>query len=1030
MGPGVDKMKQYFWDGKSSIEDHLKSLKEARESIKAELYKYSQYLKLFGVVGKVALQGMGVDVDELTKSYNALGDYIEKVQYYVEEKDTDKKKGGSKSDDRLSQLNEIEKSLTEINKKYDELKKKEGDTQALKDVNKLYASQLKQLNKIGKKYGLKFDMPTNFDDLQKYRQQILDVINKLKMKGYEKGAVELEMTIGTDNIDKLQAAVEKQLKELADKISQTKIAKEFYDKILSQTGDMDIAARISLSIFGGTGSELFAQQVEQIKKTFQSGDKNVKIDLSSAIDEKNEIIHYEKLAEIYEKYKNNLIESNADTAKKIIQDGQKASATQIENWEKEYAKAKELSEQRIDIIKKESEARIKIIQSDLPQADKDMLIAASEKNQNQQLADLDVKEFQSSQAYIKMFEDLDNAATRSLVSMREAIKNVIALDKDMKPENMKAMVEALQKIDDELTDRSVFGNFKDGFLGMFKAVKALKAARQNTQAAKSEYAAAKPGLDIEADVAQTDKAAADASVLEQQQQLLAIEAQIAELRANGLEDSEQMQYVLSQQNIAQQNLTSALTWQQRATANVAKTEEKRKKYTDKINAAQEKENEARDASNKSQNKLVKGAKGLKEKVESVKSTIAAIAPLLGDLTEEGTELGDTFTQLLNALDTFCSLMTVAQTLMEAFNVVCDSNPWVAIAAAVLTVANLLAGMSGAAAVRKANKEIEKQKYLLEDLQYAYEKLGDKADESFGSDYINTINAQRRNLYLQYQAYVKQAESEMTKGKKTDNDKVQDYLDSARDALDDIDELASAVSEKMLGSDLASAASDFAQAWLDAYKEFSSVTSAMTDEFEDMIENMVVNSVLGQVMKKALQPAFDMIDSMNESDFYNQSFWENVVKVAQEGAENASNGAQVMMNFLEAAGINLRDTSSELSGVSRDIASASEESINGLAAGINTQNYYIAQMLTYVKAIALGDSNMALGPTDNTYVDLLQLQNQHLSNLPQIATNTAQTAAAAERVSELCNEVAVILRSVTTTRNSQNTSNKVINISKI
>ena len=173
-------------------------------------------------------------------------------------------RGTSKSDNRLQNLQEIEQTLTKINQKYDELAKKEGQTKALEDINKLYANTLDYVNKLGKQFKLSFKIPTEFKDLQDYRKAILDVINTLKMKGYQKAALDLEEKIGTGNLDALQKQIEKQLKELSDRISRTKTAKEFYEKILGMTGDYDLAAKVSLSIYGDTGYDLQKQLAEQV----------------------------------------------------------------------------------------------------------------------------------------------------------------------------------------------------------------------------------------------------------------------------------------------------------------------------------------------------------------------------------------------------------------------------------------------------------------------------------------------------------------------------------------------------------------------------------------------------------------------------------------------------------------------------------------------------------------------------------------------------------------------------------------------
>ena len=257
------------------------------------------------------------------------------------------------------------------------------------------------------------------------------------------------------------------------------------------------------------------------------------------------------------------------------------------------------------------------------------------------------------------------------------------------------------------------------------------------------------------------------------------------------------------------------------------------------------------------------------------------------------------------------------------------------------------------------------------------------------------------------AYLKQAELERSKGKKADVDKIGEYEEAARDTADSIADMYGQLSEHFLGADLASAARDFAVAWIDAYKEFANTTDAMKAKFQDMIQNMVVESLLAKVMERALKPVFDMIDDMGEGDFYNPSFWQNVMSTMQTATENGVVGAENVMSMLEQMGINLRGLGGDLTGISRDIATASEESILGLAAGINTQNFYISQVppkLDIIISLLRGEGAMPQGSTI-TLQDLVTLQNQHLSYLPNIAQNTADTVARCERAAVACENMA-------------------------
>jgi hypothetical protein len=299
-------------------------------------------------------------------------------------------------------------------------------------------------------------------------------------------------------------------------------------------------------------------------------------------------------------------------------------------------------------------------------------------------------------------------------------------------------------------------------------------------------------------------------------------------------------------------------------------------------------------------------------------------------------------------------------------------------------------------LKTANSEriIKEQEKLLEQLEYQYKKLEKAAESAFGTEYLDNYAERLENLYLTQSAYEKQAQAERDKGKQADEDAIKDYDESARDTADEILEMQKEVSEKMLGSDLGSAARDFADAWIEAYKSFGNTADAIGEKFSEMIDNMVAESVIAGVMKTALEPVFKMIDNMRTEDLYDPGFWQGLQAEIDKATEDADVGATNAMRMLEALGINIREMGAGLTGISKDIATASEESILGLAAGINTQNFYISQIHAAVLRIEM---LMQSGGTGVNVQDLITIQNQHLAHLPNIAANTAGTLQRCEQI---------------------------------
>lgn len=304
-------------------------------------------------------------------------------------------------------------------------------------------------------------------------------------------------------------------------------------------------------------------------------------------------------------------------------------------------------------------------------------------------------------------------------------------------------------------------------------------------------------------------------------------------------------------------------------------------------------------------------------------------------------------------------------------------------------------------VRKFNKRIKEQESLLSELEYEYNRLDAAIDKAFGESYIYNYNKQLENLVAQQQAYLKQAELERSKGKSKDKDKIKEYEDKARETADAIADMQSQLSEFFTGTDLTSAAEDFATAWIDAYKEFANTTDAMSDKFNDMIESMITRSLAAKIMQTILQPLFDQIDQMARDGDLSTTEIAEIARLAPEYVTKMNEAMTAMASDLSAAGYNLRGNAAKLTGISRDIASASEESILGLSAAINTQNFYISRIPSIdekmSQIIALMGGGTAQGGTATGEAPEVDLKLQYLSYLPSMASDVNEILLNLKRV---------------------------------
>lgn len=321
--------------------------------------------------------------------------------------------------------------------------------------------------------------------------------------------------------------------------------------------------------------------------------------------------------------------------------------------------------------------------------------------------------------------------------------------------------------------------------------------------------------------------------------------------------------------------------------------------------------------------------------------------------------------VLQGISAGLTLVGTALVFINAMFTLLETNPIVLAITAIIASVAALAMIMNNLSTAKANREIEKQQQTVDALEKSYKRLEKAMEDSFGSDYIYNYQEQMNNLQAQADAYQKMADAERSKGRKADDDKIKEYEESMDDILEKMDDMKHQLSEYFSGTDLTSAAEDFAKSWIDAYREFSSTTSAMKEKFKEMIDNMIIKSVAGQIMQKILKPVFDAIETYSEDGELSVEDIAKIADMTTAVTDDINASFTALMERFTAAGMNIRATGSSLSGISKDIAGASEESINALASGINTQNFYMSYMPNIDRNVAAILVAIQGGSTPNT-----------------------------------------------------------------
>ena len=1006
------------------------TLEEHRKVITGEIDTINKKILQLVATKKLMTQ-QGYDTTDIEKQLETEKKLLEFYNTYlssIPNFDKKKNKGGSKSDPRLQNLKE-EISLTK--KLYDEYKKLEkqiGATRAAEKIQEIYSNTIKTLQGRAKKYGFTFELPFTDENLKANMQQFINKMKELQKLTDKKGKP-LFPSIGKDideavaqledvDFNSLQKALEKKLKELSDKISRTKTAREFYDKILNQTGNIELAASVSMSIYGDDGFELQQQMAQQIQQMFSGFDIEVPVSVIGA-DNNINYLELEKFVRSMEKELGGVESKTYQELLKIAQQGQKDLAKTYEGYFKDLEKAKTYADKRVELARTTAE-KIRKINADIETGNiseaigKKTIRELIDKETNE-AAKLEYEAFKETPLYVQMFEDLEHASTTTLETMRKRLKALSrtwgsALD----PTQLKEMQSRMKEITEQLRNRNPFKALKEAYADYKNSIKdfTLKGAVEKSGEASKRYY-----QDVQDYGADSKQALAAERELKVRQRILEMARSLTDENGKLLKGQKALDKAQIKANdnlkIARGLLENAVAEEQDAIDKA--TKEGRDPAKDpsviaankRVEAAKEEVEVAQEVANTVQ-ETVQTSMTLQATLQKAAQMVGQMLDWAGDIARGVADISEALgadeedVQYWNTVAD--SLSDIAGGIQDIVNAATSGDVIGMVSSVLTAIPKMFVGfvnLFSANRIRKANKEIERQQELLDQLEYSYGRLEKAAEKVFGAEYIANYNQQLRNLNAQAQAYQKQLDAEKSKGKKADKDKIKEYEDAWRDTMDEIADMQGTLSEKFLGSDQASAARDFAKAWIDAYKEVgragAETSNAMKEKFQDMIENMVVEGALAAVMQKALQPMFDMIDNMNEEDFYKESFWKNVASTAAQGAEDADKGAQTLMKFLEQAGISIKDINSEYTGIKRDIAGASEETMNNVATIGNTLMYYVSPIPGIAANVAMmrqimENGNTSSTPTANSGVDFAAYHTQSLEHLNTLTVRTSEILA--------------------------------------
>lgn len=926
----------------TSVQDALKDVAEQWKNINEMSQAETKAL---------ASSSLSEDTRRSIEREKALHDFKLKVYYNILQKYNaldllnDKKKS---TDPRIAQLRQELKDVQDIYKKYLEFRESLGEGDARKKIEEISGdvTEIDFLDPLSYKARLTKILHTIQELSKTIKREATNIAGEDFTEELDSSVQDMidETLKIVQDVDwsEFSKAIEKRLKNLSEAISNSTSAQNFYKDILGKTADATLAEQLTESVFGGLGRDLTKKFKEQVEEVF--GPRAM-----SAWDAATGSFNWAQLEGLID---DSMSEKMQEQAKGIVSAGKKAQMELYKQWTSELKSEQSVMDKRIQLYRETNE-RIREIESDsqIDSSIKDDLIRQYKGRRDKLEAEYMYEAFKEGGLYVQLFNNLDNASYSMLKRMKEGLESVRESFKDLSPQDLKELQSKIQSVDEAIAKRNPF--------------KALSEALEKYRALSSSKSYKKAVKDASA--AEVKKNVAEKNLLKSVQERQQIEMFLMDVE-NGLVDASEEEV-----SAAREKLALAVAYENVNKQNLNNAQDELDVQNNIVQSWQELFNTYGSI-----------AEGFGTFINSLHEISDILFEIRSAYVEAGSAQAEYISDLKKATD---EMISGAGKLVTGISQISSKNYVEGITNVAVGAYDIVKGIVDkdyAKKNREINVSIEEQTKKVDALTYSMSRLDSAMEEAFGAERVEMLRSKIVELQASAEAYATMAGEESKKGKKSDSAKVKEYEEKAREIRDQISGMKNEMADYLLGTDITSAAREFADAWLDAYSSFGDTVDAIQSKFSDMMKNMVVESIMAKAIEKWLEPIYKEIDASSGTTEGMTNAIAFATKYMNDNYANLDTMMQGFSTIAENLGVSLRDSSSGLSGISRDIASASEESILGLAAGINTQNFYMSGIYSSVNdilSIMMGNAGSVVNSSDISNRD-------YTTQIDAISQNTA------------------------------------------
>ena len=592
------------------------------------------------------------------------------------------------------------------------------------------------------------------------------------------------------------------------------------------------------------------------------------------------------------------------------------------------------------------------------------------------------EQFQNSDAYIMMFDNLENISTGALEVVVQDLRNMQNSLKNLDPTQLREIQSRINEIEDTLASRNGWGkawrDFKTYKDEVTKAAGSFKNVAAMEEKLTSEIYTKEKTLENMKTARQLLT-----GIIEDKAQGQALDIKSLEINGHILDLTKATDEELADElSTAERNITTEEGF-------LEKLKERQKIFTD---------------FRKSARNLADTWKNVMDVVSDAYGSVKKVLEATEAISDE--DPASNYVQMGEEIMTMVGNMILYTIQTQAATVAADGLG-VALNAAMSPIGWILLSMQAIASIISAivggekkafENDMNRRKKAIENLQKAYENLSDAIEDTYDLANLKAYNKEARKTL---ELTIANAEASIAlykarkNGEKKYESEINDLNEAIADAKESLKELDENFTEALGGfgskSNAKSAAEEFVSTWVDAFKEAGDGLAGLEEQMDEFVENAVKKQVLLRLSKKYVEPlltAFDQMfaESSPGGEVMTKEELDAWKRLYKENSEAFDEKAKA---YMEAIGVTGGTNREGLDGLTKGIQGVTEDTAEVVAAITESIRFFVADTNVLLHNLELH----LVAPEDmaNPWYEQIKSQTNYLRQIRDSIESVVTTA---------------------------------------